>query len=238
VYRNYSAILIEPVPEKRLRLRLVAEAAPCFSRVEPCSSFSEALAKIDTDKVDVVFIGDVDLEKSKGFIESSKKTNGARLSAFVFLRQDKEKNEGNTALNILYGADSILYSPFSVDDLVATTKIAEAISKADNDARNKAAMDLLIGSVMSEVDQIGEANSQSEENVSSPKLGKLRQLGEQLKQATVATSVDYFGVISKAFIEAVPPVDRKSKQGYGGVSARVQRLLDAKKAKLKSDSPS
>ena len=176
------------------------------------------------------------IENSKNFITAAKKLSNAKLSAFIFLRQEKHQTEGGAALDILLGADAVLYSPFSVDDVVATTKIADAIRAQDEDARNKAAMSLLLDSVMSEVDQIGEANSKAEPNEKStpPKLGKLKQLGLQLKQAAQTTSVDYFGVISKAFIEAVPPIDKGIKQGYGGVSARVQRKIE-EKARLKTE---
>ncbi len=214
-----------------MQLRTVAAATPCFNKIDPVPSFTEALNHLSSSKCDVVFIGDLPIQDAKEFVDKARTTGYGKLAAFIFLRPQRSQNEGAAAVDVIAGADGILYAPYSVDNVTETTKIADAIREADAEARRKAAMTMLLGSVMSEVDQLGEASQKPGDSEDKPTFAKIRQLGEQLKQATKTAAVDYLGTLSKAFLEAKPPADKSNRLGYGGVSARVQRIIDRQKSK-------
>jgi len=232
-YKVYRAILIEPEPIRRARLREVAAAAPCFDQVEACVSTLQAIERLSHERCDVVFMGNLNAADIPGFIEQGKSTEYGRLAAFVTLLDSKYKSDAGVAANTFTGADGVLFEPYSVDNLVDTTKIADRLKEVDANIRKQAALKLLLDNVVEEVDKFGLAMKSNESIEARSTIVNLRKIGEQVVQATKSLAVDYLGVISKSFSEASPPNPYvKERQNYGGVSKRVQQILDRKKKAL------
>lgn len=225
----YRALLIEPDGDKRVKLRQVAAAAPCFDRVEPMAAFKDALLRLEQPNCDVIFIGFFPVEEATKFIEEAKKTATGRLCAYVLIQGKRQQSETDAAATILAGADGVLYEPYSVDNLVDTTKIADRIKEADAELKRQAAVSVLLTNMTSEVDNLGARLIRGEDEEIKNGLDRLKAVAAQVKVVTKGVLTEYFSLLSKAFVEAEAPPSAQSRQAYGGVSARVQRILDKKK---------
>jgi hypothetical protein len=79
------------------------------------------------------------------------------------------------------------------------------------------------------VDLISDPDNSEDER--KEQTARLKQIGSQLQTASTNTGKDYLASLSKAFEEARPPINKALKKPYGGVSDRIQRLIDQGKIK-------
>jgi len=226
-FKFYRGLVFEPDSEARARFRAVATASPRFDKVEPATTVQQALEYLNSERVDVIFIGII--PEITDFLKLAKATLYGKTAAIVFLKRTRPDSQEEVAAEMVAGADTVLFEPYSVENITETTKIADAIREADEKKKKEAALAMIFKSVVEEVDNIGQTSETREDSETLAMFSRLKHLGEQLKQATKSAAVDFFSSLSKTLEDAEPPTVKARKQAYGGVSERVQRILDKKK---------
>ena len=228
-FKFYRGMVLEPDNERRVRFRTVAAGSPNFNKIDTCPTIEQALDLLDREKCDVVFIGELTNDEIQDFLKQGKKTRYGRLSAYVFLKKERPQTKTDAAAQMAAGADSVLYEPYSVDSVTETTKIADQIREAEEQKKRETALALILNETVKSVDLLADPDNSDEER--RDQTAKLKQMGSQLQTASKNAGKDYLSSLSKAFEEARPPINRAIKKSYGGVSDRIQRLIDQGKIK-------
>lgn len=223
--KSYYAVVIDGNPVTRARLREAASAVYLFEKVEQATQLTEGL-KILTEraKVDLVLMSNQFGQEEIGeFIESAKKTRTGEDSAYVIVMKGSEANNVNVASSMFIGAHSLLFEPFSVDQLTEITKLADEIRATNTGARKRAALQLLIQNLMTEFDKITVYLARG---LNIEKAIKKFQASCAVLRKFDQESFDlYFSLAMNCFEEAKPPSDAVA---YNGVSKRLREKMENK----------
>lgn len=236
--KKYMGLLIEPELERRNRLKTVTSAATVFERVEAIATLEDALTRLSAQNWDVVFISSqMSHDKVDDFIPLARQTKFGKLAAFIAIEKRNEQMESTVGSSVVRGVDGVLWEPYSVDSVIATTKIADQIKAADALLRKKAAVSMMVEDALSEVDNIGRALLSGQEDSYRASLKKLKDVGDNLKVFAKDSAPVYNEVFRSKVSQSVGQTLKVLRQRYGGVSERVQRMLDKKTGK-KEETPS
>ena len=199
-----------------------------FAGVGSAASLTEAVETIKSGStVDVVFLSQrLDSDESLNFIARAKTLANSRDAAFVVLVSSASERS-NMARQMVAGADGFLVEPYSVDQLVQITHLAERVRCERRDARFEKAAELLLSELIDQVDQLailrksGRAGNISQQ-IFLDTCSVLKTLEPVLQEQYLRLAVERFSGIAK------PRTLQLRGNSYTGASERVRKKFAAR----------
>jgi DNA-binding NarL/FixJ family response regulator len=228
---SLTAIIVDPDAYKRMLLKQATSLMSELQRVLQASSFREAVARLENleGSCDIIFIAsDLDAAASEEFIEKCLLLKEARDAAFVVVLDSKDQSVGNVAQTLLSGANGILMSPFSVEDLAGVIALSTAVKKQRALARRKQAIRLLLDEIISKLDSVWyNYCSALPAGVAIRELKSAAAVLQGLNEDELAL---YFEMAAEIFDEVpTPPIIPRKIVAYSGASSRVRKFAEKQK---------
>jgi response regulator RpfG family c-di-GMP phosphodiesterase len=228
VEKRYDTITIDPDLDSRMRLKQAMSSVYNFGKNFQSQSLDDARSRLGgSEPIDVVFVSSrYSQEDIKNFILKGKETKYGQDCAYVLVLQAKDQHSSSVAQNVMIGTDGFLFEPYSVDQLLEITRLAARVKKERGDARERAAVQLLVQDVINQLDQVAYLRSCSVESANGMK--KLKDLCSMFHTLTGEKLDIYYQSAVKAFEEAPIPKAVYQPKKYGGVSSRIKKKLEDK----------
>jgi len=222
-----SAIIVDPDPEPRMRLKLATRAVPQFQKVFLESELRSATSKMESGEIfDVVFVSErFSHEDVMHFIKTSKEKAEGQDTAYVLVLGSTDQNSSKIASSMVVGADGFLLEPYSVDSLVEIVKLAEKIKGKHADERERVAVGFVVSDIMTQLDRVAYIKSCKSDITKS--LDVLKAKCEVFKGFDEDKLSMYYSAAEELFIKAELP-QKGSMKFYKGVSKRVKKMMEAK----------
>ncbi|NMC62877.1 MAG: hypothetical protein GYA55_06870 [SAR324 cluster bacterium] len=239
-YRKYHGVIVDPIMDTRMRLKQATQSVQDFGSTLNASSCDEALHILEGDQiVDVVFVtGRIPQQEFAEFVVEAKKTKQGQDSAYVLVLKSQTDSQSELASAMMAGADGILCEPYSVEQLVEITKLAARVRKERSDARERAAIGMIIDDVITQLDLVSFLKACGCEPGTSIKA--LRDLGDRIAMISSEHHEAYFEIIEEKMKDLPPPKKAFQTKVYGGASSRVRQQMEKRiyaelSARKKSD---
>jgi DNA-binding NarL/FixJ family response regulator len=151
-----DALIIDPDPASRMRLKQATSTLNEFRNVRLATSLQRALDDMnDTLECNIVFISQTfEPEKSAAFVKAAKETKNGQYSAYVLVVDGKRQKRTAVANDVSNGMDGILFQPFSVDGLRQATELAYKVRGKNKTERLSASKHLLGDAITPSIDKI------------------------------------------------------------------------------------
>ncbi|MCB0311068.1 MAG: hypothetical protein KDD42_07525 [Bdellovibrionales bacterium] len=223
---RYQTLSVDTDAKSRNRLKQATSAVPTFGTFVQSTDLRDAHSHINSGQhFDVVFISDrVGLNDATDFIKKAKEQESTQDAAFIIIAATQDEMATMVARNMIGGADGFLCEPYSVDSLTEITELAAKVKKERSDAREKAAMNVLIREACAQITKIAQLRSHDLPTMRESK--KLNQMCE-LFHSLDGDKLEMFYEVAFSHLEnaKVPPPLVKE---YKGASSRVQRRMEKK----------
>jgi len=224
---KYYALVYDSNITRRTRLKTAALASVVFDRIDVTQSDEETLNRLSVQNIDVVFIsGMMTPEEQSKLITNAKLTRFGSEAAYICVQSKSEQNSSVLSAGIIRGIDGILWEPYSTTDVAGTAIIAEQIKALNLVSKTKAAANLLLDEALSCVDQIGGATLSGSDETFRTGMQKLRKIGPEIRKMASEKGSLFIEVYLTRLSEVPPKTRILLRQPYGGVSQRVQRVID------------
>lgn len=227
--RKVDSLVIESDMPARNRLKQAAISIPEFGKMEFQSNTAEGLQRLTSGGMnyDVVFVSyRIASEEVVSFIKQGKEAKHAQDAAFILILENADQNSSVVASNMLVGADGLLFEPFSVDQLVEITRLAAKVKRERADAREKAALKVLVQDISTQIDLLSQLKKHGYDVGTTQK--KLREVCAVLKTLDPNALNYYFETVVEHLENAPLPRPLAGKLAYGGVSSRVKKKMEAR----------
>lgn len=225
---QFEALIVDPNPESRMRLRQATSVCGEFATVQLESSLLDALKRMrDRMTCNVVFISQTfESNESQEFVKMARETPYGQYAAYIMVLNGSQQNRSGVASNVSGGVDGFLFQPYSVEALRETTAIAAEVRAKAAAARRIASRKLLAAAIVPQVDKlfglelIGTANPQQKY--------ELKAVARSLRDA-YDNEHDFLDALADLFI-AVPPPKPPSEDDLSPIARRRRlRLQEAKR---------
>lgn len=237
-FQKYDALLIDPEIGSRMRLKQATTAVTNFGKVIQLNGLREADEKLrSNERYDVIFISfKCDLNEAAAFVKAAKSIPQAQDAAFILVLGAKGQDSSTVASSVMQGFDGCLFEPYSVDTLLEITEIAARVHKERSQAREEAALRLIISDLMNQIDLV--AYLKQTTNESGRAMKKLRDTAAVVKTLS-PESFQVYQRLAVDMLEAAPLPKRVfQRKAYSGASSRVKKKMEDKLlAELQADSP-
>jgi CheY-like chemotaxis protein len=153
---QFEALIVDPDPESRMRLRQATAVCGEFASVKLESSLLEALKKMrDRMTCNVIFISQTfQSEESREFVKMARETPFGQYAAYIMVLNGSQQIRTGIASNVSGGVDGFLFQPFSVEALRETTTLAREVRLKAAIARKSASRKLLSNAIIPQVEKI------------------------------------------------------------------------------------
>lgn len=223
-----TALIIHPNPYKRALIKQATMMMGELERVYQASSFVSALSRIETieGSCDLVLsASELDPVEGEEFIQRVLEFRAARDAAFIVILDKNDQSIGSVAQTLLSGANGILMTPFSIEDISNVVGIAAVVKKQRASARQRQALRLVINGIIKKLDLIWYNCCYD-----LPMGFALRDL-RAAASLLPGLSEEELGVFFELATEMLgelppPPVIEKKVGGYRGASSRVKKKVE------------
>ncbi len=227
---KYNGIILDPDMPSRMKLKQATTQVSDFTKVTPVGTINDANSILNSGEgnVDIIFVSArFDNATIISFINQAKLTKAGQDTAYIMVMKALPQGGATLAQNMMMGGDSILCEPYSVDSMLEITRIAAEVKKERADTREKMAITLLLGDIISQVDVIACLKSSGCEPGTS--IRKFRDICGSLKNLSPEKIGYYYDLMVTKFMEAkIPPKALSSHKKYAGVSSRVKKKMESK----------
>ena len=233
--RRLNCILVQDDINSRMRLKQAMSSVVDFGQLNQMGAFGEALKELERDIIwDVVFVSTTfDIKAIEDFIEKAKKTKQGQDSAYVALMKSQSEGNALIATLMMAGVNGFLNEPYSVDNLVEITHLATKVRKERSEAREKAAISLLMKDIMKQIDLVAYLKQSGCEPGTS--LRALKDMCESIQRRSGESLETYLKIAVDIFENAELPKQAFQTKLYGGVSSRIKARMEKKlQAEIKS----
>lgn len=224
---KYATIIVDSDLNRRMRLRQATSIVPLFGEVVTVAHLKEVISRLEGDRHwDLVFTSShFPQSEIDEFVKHAKQTKQGQDAAYVLLLGvDKQGNSSELAKNIMNGLDGFLLEPYSVDSLVDITRLAARVKGERRAAREKAALNLLLGKITNQLDLVAYTRKMGIEHGQSYKT--LRELCTDLAGLSPESHKLYLELAVEAFTKAPLPRRVFKAEAYKGASSRVKQLME------------
>jgi response regulator RpfG family c-di-GMP phosphodiesterase len=235
-YEKFDTLVIEPEMNARMRIKQATSAVPTFGKVFPVGSLNEANEKLKhLERLDVAFISAVfPQEETAAFIKAAKNSKIGQDAAYILVLKTQKQESANIAQNVLVGSDGLLFEPYSVDSLVEITILAAKVKGERAQAREEAAIRMLMRDIVDTVSVIAHLRGQKLETGRQQK--KLKEMCSIFETLSPNMKASYLNIVVDEFEKAPIFIPPKNVPQYKGVSNRIKKKLEEKiVAQLKKD---
>ena len=227
MYEKFDTLVIEPDMNARMRLKQATGSVATFGKVLQAANLSEGDERLrGADRMDVVFVsGQIPQEEVTSFIKRSKENPATQDAAFVLMLKSQNQGSSDIALNVLVGADGLLFEPFSVDSLVEITRLAARVKGERAASREQAAIRFLMSEIIDQISAIAHLKAMKFE--ASRQIRKLKELCAIFDTLDAEKKALYLEIAVDMFEKAPIPPPPQVKT-YSGASSRVKKKLEDK----------
>ncbi|MCS6961761.1 MAG: response regulator [Deltaproteobacteria bacterium] len=225
---GFRVFIVDPDSDARLRLRQSTSSVPDIKHVVQFSSPNEALNQLSLSQhVDVVFVSNrLGKQVVKNLIQQGKQTKGGQDSAYVVVLPSAAEGKAVLAEVMMDGADGILCEPFSVEQLREITHLATRVKKERSEARERAAISLLVPEIAKQVDLVAAIRSSGMEPESSLKV--LKEMAQKVKDRGEFGLEVFLELFENYIVNLPAPIINQSVKSYSGVSKRLKAKIERK----------
>lgn len=225
---RFEALIVDPDPESRMRLRQATSVCGEFSSVQLESSLLEALKMMrDRMSCNIIFISQTfESTESREFVKMARETPHGQYAAYIMVLNSSQQNRSGVAGNVTGGVDGFLFQPYSVEALRETTAIAVEVRAKATAARKAASRKLLSDAIVPQVDKLF-----GQELIGSPNPKQKYELKEVVRSLHGAyeNEGEFFDALAELFV-AVPPPKPPSEDDLSPIARRRRlRLQEALK---------
>lgn len=212
-------------------LKQAASMMRDVDRVFQASSYRAALTRIDRvgGSFDLILTAsELDPVEGEEFIAKALEAKASCDAAFIVILEKNDQTVGNVAQNLLSGANGILMSPFSVDDLLEVFELARVVKKQRSGDRHRRALRLVIEGIIKRLDIIW--YNWANDIPMGFALRDLREAASVLPGLTQEELEIFFELAIELYGDLpAPPVIEKKPCAYQGASARVKKKMESQK---------
>jgi hypothetical protein len=223
---QFDVLIIDPDAASRMQLRQACAAASIFGRVHQVSSLLEAITVLTTSEhvIDIVFLTET-LGGSimSTFVRDAHRCPCGQDAAYVMVMHNSH-NKAALANTFIQGSDGILLAPYSLEKLVDLTELASRIKKQRSEAREKAALTLLVQQLVQLVDAVSVLRAQG--HCASLSMKMLAEACSVLPTLEGTMAMAYADILADVFGAARPAVYTAPKRLYNGASARLRKKAE------------
>jgi DNA-binding NarL/FixJ family response regulator len=226
--KKFNALIVDNDITSRMRLKQATSSVVEFGTVTLLNTPAEALSALSlSTPIDVVFVSwRLGSDVIRPFIQKAKETVQGQDAAYIAVMKSAAEGNASVAQVMMDGADGILCEPFSVDQLVEITRLSTKVKGERFEARERAALSLLIPDIIKQLDLVAHIKSSGLAPETSLKV--FRELCQKVKERDQRSHSIYYELALTAFENApVPHFEVKTKT-YVGVSSRVKRRMEQK----------
>lgn len=224
---SFSALVIHPELDARMRFKTAASALTCFNGLSLVSSLEEGRSKIDKEKnIELIYLSSrYDQAVSSEFIKYGK-SGPSKAAGFLLMVNGNQIKSQAMASYLLDGIDGVLPEPFSPESLQKST---ERVASVVHGRKKKLAIEMIANQSVDLVERLSDNFRRG-----LPAAQSLKSLQDAKK---ILTELDedefqfYVNHLVTAFASAkpyVPPLTQapvSQKAEYMGPSDRVRRLI-------------
>lgn len=204
-----DALIIDPDPASRMRLKQATSTLHEFRHVRLEFSLQRALAEIKENLAcNIIFISQTfEPEQSAAFVKAAKETKNGQYSAYVLVVDGKRQKRTEVASDVSNGMDGILFQPFSVEGLKEATELAQKIRGTSGVNRLKASKHLLSEAITPSLDKITDLFLEGKK--SDLIRADLRIILRALMASCDGKKDEYFDHLVQLFDKVPPPAPPK-----------------------------
>jgi|GEM_PF-1574848 len=153
---QFEALIVDPEPESRMRLRQATSVCGEFTSVNLESSLLNALEKMkERMSCNIVFISQTfAADESREFVKLARETSTGQYAAYIMVLNGNQQSRTGVASNVSGGVDGFLFQPFSVEALRETAAIAAEVRAKATALRRATSRKLLSNSIVPQVEKI------------------------------------------------------------------------------------
>ncbi|MCC6933705.1 MAG: hypothetical protein IT292_10720 [Deltaproteobacteria bacterium] len=219
----FDVLIIDADLESRTKLKQAAREINCYGKISSVSYFSEAMEFLHTKReCDLIFISNAIAQSEiVTFMQQARETDKGSSSSYILVMKAGKRESTDIAKSMVAGFNSMLLEPYSVDSMVEISKLARKIKVEAYERRARAASELVIPTLIKEVDRLAALHSIGHPtNVSA---GAKKALALITSMGNEALSGYYEAMINK-FGQVSPP----AVTHYEGPSKRLKDRMERK----------
>lgn len=227
-FQKYDAMLVDPEIDSRMRLKQATIAVTNFGKVVQVGTLREALAKLTAgERCDVIFISHkCPAKEAIDFVKSAKDSKQGQDAAYINVLGGNDQQAATVASQVISGFDGFLFEPYSVDNLVEITDIAARVRKERTQAREEAAIRMLMADIMNQLDLVAYLKQINGESARAFK--KLKDTCAVLQTLTTEARGVYERIAIEMLENAPLPKKVFQRKHYSGASSRVKKKMEDK----------
>lgn len=224
--QTYETLVIDSNNASRNRLKQAALAVINIKTVQLASAnpLDKALSGLGgSGRYDVIFISAAyPQDEIARFIPAAKKTTKGEDSAYILVLKGDNQDQSVIASTLMIGADGIICEPYSVERLNEITLLAAKIRRERVESRQKAAISLLMTTLVKEYDRITLFLIQDVDKERI--LNKFSRNCQPLNQFIENSLELYYQCALELFSRTEAPI----VTNYTGASKRLKEKMDRK----------
>ena len=225
-YFSLDAVVVDPQPDCRMRLKNVIISVPEFRSVHIFDKLSTALEVLDGQEIgcDIIFLSErFGEEELAQFRKSAEETLQGACCAYVLLLEPQHQVATRLASSLQQGMDAVLFEPYSVDGVAEIVPVARQVQRERVKVQGKAAMLFLVRDCLYNINNIIECLKTDRNPVIS--LKRFQEVAAELKKLEGEALDNYFEVLMEE-CEKIPPPPRTTIPEYSGASTRVREKIN------------
>lgn len=209
---------ISPDLESRSLFKETAKAIPSMKHIHITGSMMEARERLSSGIVcQAIYVSSLfQIDVIREFVSTARDTNAGQDSAFLLMLRTDSDTAGETRSETM-GVDGYLFEPYSSDSLREAHFLAQKIHSERVTRRQASAVDVLIGSLITQIDSA--ALHLHDKTSIEMELKKMRAVSKTLKSLPKDIEEIYFRRLMERFMEAElpeikpqPKVEQKAAQ--------------------------
>jgi DNA-binding NarL/FixJ family response regulator len=156
--QKYDALIIDPDPASRMRLKQATANCADFRQVKLANSLYNALQDLkERVSCNIIYISQAfEPGHSAEFVRQARETKTGQYCAYIMIVDGRRQTRTAISSNISQGMDGFLFQPFSVDALRETTQIAAKVRGKSSAQRNGASKHLLLDSIVPSIERLND----------------------------------------------------------------------------------
>lgn len=219
--QTFDALIVDPDPESRMRLRQATSVCREFREIKFASTLPQALEQLrERVQCNIIFIAQTFAsDESQAFVTEARQTPYGQSCAYIMVLNTSNQTRTGIATNLTSGMDGFLFQPFSVDALKETTEIASRVKSTAKAGKQEASKELLLSNLAESIDKLADGHT----------VGKAMRVEKAELRCITRTLLNFYGDNSAGYLEAitnvfttVPPPSHPD-DGDFSLAARIRR---------------
>ncbi len=224
---KFDALVVDPRPEWRMRLKQATGMLPYFGEVRLCDKTIKALSALSAERNwQIVFLSHRLGEQGiREFCKEAAELTANQPCTFVLLLDPETQNSQGLVSGLEKGMDAFLFEPYSVEGLREVIEVAQRVHKEKAAVQEKGALLFLIRDCIKNIDAICE--HLATDRHPGLYLKRLQEAAKILEGLDQESMTRYFDLMLAEFTAIEPPAAPHFNHAvqYRGCSKRVKERL-------------